>query len=92
MSWYVGTEHNFSAMEQAGFMCIVENAIRRHGRNERHNVAEEVLAEVRKEWPAAGQDWVVCYNTNGQCNILCFAHKSIDLRQSNGDFMYAARI
>ena len=93
MTWSVAAEKNFSSMEQAGFERMVENAIRRHGKNDLYNVGGEIRDECQKEWPASGQSWVVLVDTNGAFSIRCSPYKSIDLR-NNGDriYVYAARV
>ena len=94
MTWEVVVEKNFSAsMEQAGFERMVENAIRRHGKNDLYNVGGEIRDECQKEWPASGQSWVVFLDNNGAFNIRCSTSKSIYLRDNGMSiFIYAARI
>ena len=84
----------FSNTEQAAFIMIVENAIRKHGIDNLSDVTNEVRSECQNEWPASGQFWVVLYDTNGAFNISYgTASKKIFIKDSGkNDCVWAARI
>ena len=94
MTWHVESEHAFSYTEQAAFIMIVENAIRKHGINNRSDVVKEVQSECQNEWPASGEKWVVLYDTNGDFGIMAgdYSKKFFIKDSDKYDYVYAARI
>ena len=94
MTWHVVDEHNCSYTEQAAFIMMVENAIRKHGNDNKFAVATEVQSECQNEWPSSGEKWVVLYDGNGDWGIFVgIASKILFIEDSdNRDYVYAARI
>ena len=65
MTWTVHSSEGMSYTDQAAFVLMVENAIKRYGSSSnRSDVAEYVGEACQQEWPSSSEKWFVAYDTN----------------------------
>ena len=93
MTWEVQSEYEMSASQQNAFIRIVENGIKKHGTEERYEVAKYIRRECEDEFPAKGQSWLVIFDTNGSFGVAYSAYKRIHIKNADKwDFVYAYRV